>query len=175
MRDLLIVLGTALLLRACETQGDGAEASVTAAAPLAARLRSAAEPQPEGRWRRVDGDGPLLLFEAGGARPLAALRCDKTRSRLLVERMTVRPAGGVGTMTIRADNRVRTLPVLWDGASLPIAIGELELGDRLVDSLARPSGRIELELGSEPLLSLPADRLLGELIDECRASEQGGP
>ena len=86
----------------------------------------------------------------------------------MIERMTVKPSGSIETMTIRADNRTRTLPVLWDGATLPIAIAELELDDRMVDSLAGRSGSIEIELGSEPLLSLPSDRQLGELIEECR-------
>jgi hypothetical protein len=38
----------------------------------------------------------------------------------------------------------------------------------MVESLARLSGDIEIELGHEPLLNLPMDRQLGELIDECR-------
>jgi hypothetical protein len=168
MRDLLIVLGAALLLRACEGQG-GDEAPVATAAPPSARLQSALPAKGRGEWRRSEQDNsPLLRFEALGARPIAALRCDRPRARLLIERMTVEPSGSIETMTIRADNRIRTLPVLWDGATLPIAIAELELDDRMVDSLARRRGSIEIELGSEPLLSLPADRQLGELIEECR-------
>jgi hypothetical protein len=169
MRDLLIVLGAALLLRACEGQGGDHAAPVAIAAAPPAGLQTPVPSPGAGAWRRSDQGGtPLLLFEAPGARPVAGLRCDRPRGRLTVERMTVKPSGGIETMTIRADNRSRTLPVLWDGATLPIAIAELELDDRMVDSLARRSGSIEIELGSEPLLSLPADRQLGELIEECR-------
>jgi hypothetical protein len=128
-----------------------------------------ASSQIRGAWRRSEqGDAPLLLFERAGQRPLAAVRCDRPRGRLLIERMTVKPSGGITTMTIRADHRTRTLPVLWDGATLPIAIAELEIDDGMVESLARLSGDIEIELGNEPLLNLPMDRQLGELIDECR-------
>ena len=169
MRDLLIVLGVALLLRACEGQSGAEEAPRAITAPSSARLQSAVPSQSRGAWRRSEqDDAPLLLFEAPGARPIAGVRCDRMRGSLLIERMTVKPSGSIETMTIRADNRTRTLPVLWDGATLPIAIAELELDDRMVDSLARRSGSIEIELGSEPLLSLPPDRQLGELIEECR-------
>jgi hypothetical protein len=169
MRDLLIVLGAALLLRACEGQGGDEGAPVALAAASSAGLQPAVPSQGLGAWRRGEQDDTALLrFESPGGRPVAAVRCDRFRGSLLIERMTVKPSGGIETMTIRADNRTRTLPVLWDGATLPIAIAELELDDRMVDSLARLSGSIEIELGSEPLLSLPANRQLGELIEECR-------
>ena len=168
MRELLIVLGTALLLRACEGQGSDERAPVPAAA-ASSGLQSIVPRQGSGAWRRSGRDDALLLFfEAAGPRPIAGLRCDRARGVLLIERMTVKPSGGIETMTIRADNRTRTLPVLWDGATLPIAIAELELDDRMVDSLATRTGSIEIELGREPLLILPADRQLGELIEQCR-------
>jgi hypothetical protein len=159
MRDLLLVLGAALVLRAAVATG-----------PLPSAGQQTHEPSPAvGTWRRADRDGALLLlFGESRARPLAGLRCDSESGSLLVERMTVAPSGGIETMTIRADNRARTLPVLWDGATLPIAIAELELENRMVDSLARRSGTIQIELGDEPLLVLPADRQLGDLIEECR-------
>jgi hypothetical protein len=168
MRDLLIVLAAALLLRTCEGRGADDGAPMATAAPPAPVLRSAAPSRAVGEWRRADRDAPLLLFGESRARPVAGLRCDRQSGSLLVERMTVAPSGGIETMTIRADNRTRTLPVLWDGATLPIAIAELKLRDRMVESLARYSGSIEIELGDEPLLVLPADRQLGELIEECR-------
>lgn len=171
MRDLLIVLAAALLLRACERRAfDGLAASAPAPeARPSLPLRSAEVPLVLGQWRRADIDGaPLLLFSDGNARPVAGIRCDRQSGSILIERMTVAPSGGIEAMTVKADNRTRTVPVLWDGASLPIAIGAFEFDDRLVDGLTRSSGRIEIELGSEPLLVLPADRKIGALIEECR-------
>jgi hypothetical protein len=84
--------------------------------------------------------------------------------------MTVDPEGGIEVMEVTADNRVRTLPVLWDGATWPIAQASLPIGDRMVDSLARTGGRIDLSLGDEPPLSLPTDPAIGALIDECRSA-----
>jgi hypothetical protein len=44
----------------------------------------------------------------------------------------------------------------------------VRLEDRLTDSLTRLSGTIELELKGEPKLSLPPDRRIGTLVEECR-------
>lgn len=169
MRDLLLVLATALLLRACEGGGGERVAAAPLAVARAERPAAMPAPQPHGEWRRRDMDGrPVLLFAEGDDRPLAGISCDRAAGKLLVERMTTSPSGGIETMMVTADNRRRTLPVLWDGASLPIAGASLDLDDRMVDSLARGSGRIELALGDEPTLLLPADRSIAELIDECR-------
>ena len=166
MRDLLLVLATALLLRACESVDSPAASSV---APPVTAPQSNGAGVAAGEWRRKDMDGaPLLLFQGGGERPLAALRCDLESGELLVERMTVAPSGGIGTLTVTADNRTRTLPVMWDGATLPIASAALALDDRLVDGLARGSGRMEIGLGDEKLLALPADRRVAALVEECR-------
>jgi hypothetical protein len=162
MRDLLLVLATALLLRAWEAGREGAT-PLRSAPP---QLQTIGHADPPGEWRRRDMDGrPVLLFGEPEGRPLAAFSCE--RGDLLIERMTVRPSGGIETMKVTADNRIRTLPVLWDGASLPIGIASLHLDDRMVDSLTRSDG-IELELGSEPRLTLPADPRIRALIEECR-------
>ncbi len=173
MRDLIAVLATALLLRACESRVDTAPAPPPAQPePIAVAGPRPAEPElAAGRWRRDDREGiPLLLFDGRRERPLAAIRCDRESGRLTLERMTVDPEGGIEVMEVRADNRVRTLPVLWDGATWPIAQASLPIGDRMVDSLARTGGPIELTLGDPPPLVLPADPAIGAMIEECRAT-----
>ena len=135
----------------------------------ASELKASEPPLSEGEWRRREmASGDALLFGVDRDRPLAALRCDQNAEKLLVERMTEAPAVGVETMKITADGRARQLPVVWDGASLPVASAAVDLGDRLIDSLNRPSGRIEILLGREPPLALPMDRQIGVLIEECR-------
>jgi hypothetical protein len=167
MRDLLLVLAAALLLRSCEPSRGVEAAARIPQTPPAAQLEPASASVAAGEWRRRDvDDRPVLLFGESGAPPLAAISCD--RDALLVERMTVTPSGGIGSMTVTADNRTRTLPVMSDGAGLPNAGVSLKLGDRMVESLGRGSGRIELDLGDEPRLVLPADRQIGALVDECR-------
>ncbi len=175
MRDLIAVLATALLLRACEGRIDTAPQSLPALPEAAIAGSRAAEPKlAAGQWRREDRNGvPLLLFAGPGERPLAAIRCDRAVGRLTLERMTVDPEGGIEVMEVRADNRVRTLPVLWDGATWPIAQASLPIGDRMVDSLARTADRIELILGNSLPLALPADPAIAALIEECRTAGVG--
>ena len=140
-----------------------------AAEPPPARLKILEAPLSEGEWRHREMDGgDALLFGADRDRPVAAIRCDQHAEKLLIERMSEEPAAGIETMKVTADGRTRRLPVVWDGASLPVASAAVDLGDRLIDSLNRPSGRIEIALGREAPLALPMDRKIGVLIEQCR-------
>ena len=82
--------------------------------------------------------------------------------------MTVKPGAGVDTMKVHAGEETERLPIIWDGASLPVATATVRLEDRLADGLTRLGGTIDIELRGEPKLSLPPDRRIGTLIEECR-------
>lgn len=163
----LILMAAAATLCGCGAAGEEAGEG-TAQAKAAAPAAKTASATP-GEWRRVSMDGgAALLFGRRGERPLAALRCDSQLESLLIERMTVEPAPGVDTMKVSADGETQRLPVMWDGASLPVAAASVRLEDRLTDSLTRLGGAIELDLKGEPKLSLPPDRRIGTLVEECR-------
>jgi hypothetical protein len=163
----LILLAAAAALAGCG--GAGEEAGEGAAEAQAAPAATNAAATTDGEWSRVDmNGGSALLFGARGKRPLAALRCDAQLESLLIERMTVEPEPGVDMMKVSAGGETQRLPIMWDGASLPIAGASVRLEDRLTDSLTRLSGTIELELKGEPKLSLPPDRRIGTLVEECR-------
>ncbi|WP_324749541.1 hypothetical protein SH591_13335 [Sphingomonas sp. LY54] len=166
MRSLL--LAGVMALAGCGDQSRPV-GEARAAEPPPAKLKASEPPLSEGKWRRREmASGDTLLFGVDRDRPVAAIRCDQHAEKLLIERMTEAPAAGIETMKVTADGRTRRLPVVWDGASLPIASAAVDLGDRLIDSLNRPSGRIEILLGREPPLALPMDRQIGVLIEECR-------
>ena len=162
-----ILLAAAGFLSGCGSAADKAgEASAHA---KSSQPESRKEPATEGEWRRVELDGgSVLLFGPSRNRPLAALRCDAQLESLLVERMTVKPQSGADVMKITAGGETERLPVMWDGASLPIAGATVRLEDPLTDRLSRLGAPIELELKGEPKLSLPPDRRIGTLIEECR-------
>ena len=163
----LILLAAAAALSACGAAGD--EAGEGAAEARAAPGEVAADAAAGAEWRRISVDGgSALVFGHGRDRPLAALRCDVQLESLLIERMTVKPASGVDTMSVRAGDERERLPIIWDGASLPVATATVRLEDRLADGLTRLGGTIEIELKGEPKLSLPPDRRIGTLIEECR-------
>ena len=147
---------------------DGAAQAKSAPAPKKS-VGDQEELATEGEWRRANMDGgAALLFAQGRNRPLAALRCDQQLESLLIERMTESPEAGVDTMKLSVDGKTRRLPVTWDGASLPIAVAMVKLEDELTDSLSRVSGTFKIDLKGEPKLTLPADRRIGTLIEECR-------
>jgi hypothetical protein len=163
----LILLAAAAALGACGNAADEtAQGAAQARSPAAAK----ADEDASGEWRRPDGDGngSALLFGERGERPLAALRCDAALETLLIERMTVKPAAGADVMKVSAGGETERLPIMWDGESLPIAGASVRLEDPLTDRLSGLSGTIELELKGEPKLSLPPDRRIGTLIEECR-------
>jgi hypothetical protein len=165
----LILLAAAAALAAC---GNGADETAQGAAQARSAAAGAkADENVSGEWRRADRDGngaSALLFGERGERPLAALRCDAALETLLIERMTVKPAAGADMMKVSAGGETEQLPIMWDGASLPIAGASVRLEDPLTDRLSGLSGTIELELKGEPKLSLPPDRRIGTLIEECR-------
>jgi hypothetical protein len=163
----LILLAAAAALSACGAAGDeaGEGAAEAKAVPGQAKQDSSAGAE----WRRIDMDGgSALVFGHRRERPLAALRCDVQLESLLIERMTVTPKPGVDMMKVSAGGEKQRLPVMWDGASLPIAGATVRLEDRLADGLSRLGGTIEIELKGEPKLSMPPDRRIGTLIEECR-------
>lgn len=165
----LILLAAAAALGAC---GNGSEESPQGTARAGSTPPAAKADDGEGgRWRRADTDaigGSALLFGRRGERPLAALRCDAALETLLIERMTEKPVAGADVMKVSAGGEAEQLPVMWDGASLPVAGASVRLEDPLTDRLSGLSGTIELELKGEPRLSLPPDRRIGTLIEECR-------
>ena len=163
MRKLILPAAAAMLF-GCGAAGEEAkEGAVQAKAPAPAEKASA------GAWRRTSMNGaPVLQFGERGERPLAALRCDVQLESLLIERMTVEPESGVDTMKVTTGGETERLPIMWDGASLPIAGATVRLEDPLMDRLSGLRDPIELELKGEPKLSLPPDRRIGTLIEECR-------
>jgi hypothetical protein len=164
----ILLLAGVMALAGCGDQSRPV-GEARAAEPPPAKLKASEPPLSEGEWRRREmASGDALLFGVDRDRPVAAIRCDQQAEKLLIERMTEAPAVRIETMKVTADGRTRRLPVVWDGASLPVASAAVDLGDRLIDSLNRPSGRIEILLGREPPLALPMDRQIGVLIEECR-------
>jgi hypothetical protein len=167
-QSILAAAAAAALIGGCggageESREGRAQAQVAAAPPSRDKAATA------GEWRRVSLDGAgVLQFGERGERPLAALRCDAQLESLLIERMTVEPEPGVDTMKVSAGGKTERLPIMWDGASLPIAAASVRLEDPLTDRLTRLSDPILLELKGEPKLSLPPDRRIGTLIEECR-------
>jgi hypothetical protein len=166
MRKLILLAAAAALVGCGADREEPGEGAAQAEVPAAAGKEEVAT---AGEWRRVNqGGGAALLFGARGERPLAALRCDAQLESLLIERMTVEPEPGVDTMKVTAGGESERLPIMWDGASLPVAGASVRLEDSLTDRLSRLGDPIELELKGEPKLSLPPDRRIGTLIEECR-------
>ena len=162
----LILLALAAALSGWGANGDEADSGAAQARATAASRESAAA---AGEWRRVNEEGVRILqFGPRGGRPLAALRCDAELESLLIERMTAAPEAGVDTMKIKAGGETDRLPIMWDGASLPVAGASIRLEDQLTDRLSRLSEPIVIEIQGEPTLSLPPDRRIGTLIEECR-------
>ncbi len=170
MRKPILAAAVATALCGCGAAGNkGGEG--TAQAQVAAPAEKSKErlAAPSGEWRRANLDGgAALLFGEGRERPLAGLRCDAQLETLLIERMTEKPLAGVDTMKVTAGGETERLPIIWDGASLPIASATVRLEDPLMDRLSGLGGTIEIELKGEEKLSLPPDRLIGTLIEECR-------
>jgi len=156
----------AVVLSGCGGAGEatgGSTAEAKAAAP-----EPQAEPPAAGQWRRsLLGGSGVLAFGPSRGRPLAALRCDAQLESMLIERMTDQPGAG-DTMKVKAGGETERLPVMWNGASLPVATATLRLEDPLTDRLAGLGQPIELELKGAAKLSLPPDRRIGTLIEECR-------
>ena len=167
MRKSILATAASALIFGCGApveEGSQGSAQAQVAAPPAR-----AEQAPAGEWRRVSLNGAgVLQYGARGERPLAALRCDAQLESLLIERMTVEPEPGVDTMKVIAGGKTERLPIMWDGASLPIAGASVRLEDPLADRLTRLGDPIVLELKGEPKLSLPPDRRIGTLVEECR-------
>ena len=163
-----ILAALAAMLCGCGAAGEEAgEGAAQARAPSPAGKEQPAVPV--GQWRSATPEGnAALLFGAGRGRPLAALRCDAALESLSIERMTAEPRPGVDVMKVKAGGEAERLPIIWDGASLPVAVATVRLEDRLTDRLSRLSDPIELELKGEAKLSLPPDRRIGTLIEECR-------
>ncbi len=169
-KSILAVAGLAALC-GCGRSGDSGQEGTAQAQVTAPAGKAEARREPEGQWRRVEmNGGAALLFAEGRERPLAGLRCDAQLESLLIERMTVEPQSGVDTMKVTAGGETERLPIIWDGASLPIATATLRLEDPLTDRLSGLSGTIEIELKGEEKLMLPPDRRIGTLIEECRQS-----
>jgi hypothetical protein len=157
-----ILLALASVLAGCSPAAEEQQSETKAASPATGMPT-------EGEWRRASLDGAAaLLFGDGGERPLAALRCDQPLESLLIERITAKPAAGVDSIKLRIDGRSHRLPIVWDGASPPVASATVKLEDPLTDSISRVSGAFELEMKGERKLVLPADRRIGTLIEECR-------
>lgn len=167
MRKLILAVAAAAGLWGCgaaEEKGRQGSAQAQAPSPPAA-----GEPKTAGEWRRISlGGAGVLQFGERGQRPLAALRCDAQLESLLIERMTVEPEPGVDMMKVSAGGETERLPIMWDGASLPIAGASVRLEDPLTDRLTRLGDPIVIELKGEPKLSLPPDRRIGTLVEECR-------
>ncbi len=164
-----LILAAAVLLPACGASGDDPREGAGQA--QAAEPTAIDGPAQAGEWRRIEMDGgAALVFGSRRERPLAGLRCAAQLESLLIERMTEKPQGGVDTMKISAGGETERLPIIWDGASLPIASATVRLEDPLMDRLSGLSGKIEVELKGEEKLVLPPDRRIGTLIEECRQS-----
>jgi hypothetical protein len=165
--EILAAFGAALLCgcgAAATKTGEDAAQAKTPVTPVSGEIAIAT-----GEWRRGDGDGvAALLFTPRKGRPLAALRCDAQLESLLIERMTDAPLAGVDTIKVQAGGESERLPIMWNGASLPVAVATVRLEDPLTDRLARLGQPIEVQLKGEPTLTLPADRRIGTLIEECR-------
>ena len=152
MRDLILVLVAALLLRAFAQQIGDEDASAPAPGAAAREADAAAGATPDReQWRREDRQGaPSLSFRSADLTPIAGIACENGSDRLRIERVATAHSGGIGTMTLSADNRIRSLAASWTHSEAPVATAYLKLHDRMVDSLARGSGRIELALSGEP-------------------------
>ena len=179
MKKSLWIALAASSLAACDSQSERAAANPEPQKkeiPASVDIRTGGPALSQGVWRAADADdGDALLFPGHEERPLAAVRCDRASGRISVERMTLSPGPGTDAMKVEADGRRRTLPILWDGASLPIAVASLKLDDPMVDALARPSGRIDITLEGEPPLALPGDRALVDLVARCRSGKPATP
>ncbi|TGX54957.1 hypothetical protein E5A73_05820 [Sphingomonas gei] len=120
-------------------------------------------PPTPGNWSwRPEGQGSVATFGLPGQAPELTLRCDRSRSRILLSR---RGQLSAPTLIVRTTSQARTLAVT---AATTGASAELGVRDALVDAMGYSRGRFVIEGGGMPILVAPAWAEILRVAEDCR-------
>lgn len=109
-------------------------------------------PLTPGTWRyRQDGDATVAAYGPAGQPALFALRCERAKHQLRLER-----TGFAGPLTVRTSYGERVLGPL------------LAANDPALDQIAFSRGRFSVAAPGQPILFLPAWAEPSRVIEDCR-------
>lgn len=108
-------------------------------------------------WRVVNG---AAFYGADGQRPAFALRCDLAAKQIVFER-----AGSGPSITLSAGGLSASLGTRSVGTDR--VQGRMDLGDAMLDAMARSQAQIVVSGGTEPL-TVPGGIAVRRVIDACR-------
>lgn len=142
------------------------------AAPRADAVNWRDLPQTPGRWTySIEPNGSVVRFGQAGEGALIAIRCDRSRPAIVLQR------AGFGTgvvpatiTTSAAQRRLSATPAATattPGSAIPFDIA-FAVRDPLLDAIAFSRGRFMLEMGGAQTLVLPVWSELGRVIEDCR-------
>lgn len=130
-------------------------------------------PQTPGAWTyAAQAGGSTIRFGMAGAPHQLAIRCDRTRPAVLIER----PGLGSGTVpatitTSSGARRLSAVPVSDAPAAqnAPILFEiAFNARDAVLDSMAFSRGRFMFEMAGAQTLYLPAWAEIGRVVEDCR-------
>ena len=136
-----------------------------------------APPPPAADWRdrpltpggwvyRGDGNGSAALFGVANSEAQFSVRCDRSRSQVMLAREGV----VVGrTMTVRTTFGARSFPVAVQREPLAYSTATIAASDPILDSMAFSRGRFTVEAPGLPMLVIPAWPEPARVIEDCRA------
>ncbi|MFM7027800.1 MAG: hypothetical protein ACKOXK_03875 [Chakrabartia sp.] len=140
-----------------------------AALPESNKTWAEASPSP-GTWvYRADAQWPVALFGEPGRAASFALRCDRARGQMLLQRAVppgTAPGAMMSILTSAAQRAYPTLSLGWAPAYLT---AELPARDPQLDAMAFSRGKFVIALEGQPRLILPSWVEVTRMIEDCRS------
>lgn len=120
-------------------------------------------PLTQGAWsyRAGDAAGSAALFGPATG-PLFAVRCDRSRRLIVLER----PGATSGPITVRTTSTARSFA---GAAGQAGALASLAANDRFLDDMAFSRGRFSVETPGAPMLIIPAWPEPARVVEDCRS------
>ncbi len=130
-------------------------------------------PQTPGSWTySADSSGSVARFGQPGAGALVALRCDRGRAAVVLQRAGFGSSDVPATITTTSTARRLTAVPAGGAAAVRNAPIAFEMAfaarDPLLDAIAFSRGRFMLEMRGSQTLILPAWSEVGRVIEDCR-------
>lgn len=144
-----------------------------ASVPRAAATNWRDLPQSAGSWTyAAEATGSAASFSQQGTGPLAVLRCDRSRSAIVLQRAGAASGPVPATITTSSTTRRLTATSANPPATAASAPPHFEIvftvRDPLLDAMAFSRGRFMLEVAGTQTLVLPVWSELGRVIEDCR-------
>jgi hypothetical protein len=130
-------------------------------------------PQTPGSWTySADSSGSVARFGQPGAGAVVALRCDRGRGAVVLQRAGFGSSNVPATITTTSTARRLTAAPAGGAAAVRNAAIAFEMAfaprDPLLDAMAFSRGRFMLEMSGSQTLILPAWSEVGRVIEDCR-------